>query len=269
MIKNVNSRELLAITDLWKAFGDHEVLRGVSFTVADGETLVVLGPSGCGKSVLLKHIIGLLKPDRGSIVVDGHELTTLDRAGLNALRMSFGMVFQGAALFDSMTVGENVALPLREHRRAVGGELQRIVDEKLEMVGLAGTGHLWPSQISGGMKKRVALARAIALDPDFILYDEPTTGLDPVMAEQINELIRSTQRKLNATSIVVTHDLHSAVFTGDRVALMEGGRIEFVGPTDELTTTDNKAVRNFIARGHRPLPRARARGSSDASDPFI
>jgi len=204
--------------------------------------------------VLLKHIIGLMKPDGGSIVVEGREVTRLERDELNALRMRFGMVFQGAALFDSMTVGANVGLPLVEHRRTRGPELDRLVKEKLEMVGLSGTAHLWPSQMSGGMKKRVALARAIALDPDVILYDEPTTGLDPVMAEQINELIRSTQKKLNATSVVVTHDLHSACFTGDRVALMDEGRIAFEGTTDELTTTENVAVRTFIARGHRPIP---------------
>ncbi len=250
----MTGRAIIDIRGLFKAFGDNEVLRGVDLAVRDGETMVVLGPSGCGKSVLLKHIIGLMKPDGGSIVVEGREVTGLDRGELNELRMRFGMVFQGAALFDSMTVGANVGLPLVEHHRTGGSELDRLVEEKLEMVGLAGTAHLWPSELSGGMKKRVALARAIALDPDVILYDEPTTGLDPVMAEQINELIRSTQGKLNATSIVVTHDLHSACFTGDRVALMDEGRIAFEGTTDELTKTENEAVRTFIARGRRPLP---------------
>ncbi len=263
------ARPVIEVKDLWRAFGDHQVLRGVSLSVSDGETVVVLGPSGCGKSVLLKHVIGLLTPDRGSIVVEGREVTALGHRELNTLRMRFGMVFQGVALFDSMTVGENVGLPLFEHRRMRGVELRRRVEEKLEMVGLAGTADLWPSQLSGGMKKRVALARAIALDPDVILYDEPTTGLDPVMAEQINKLIRSTQRKLTASSIVVTHDLHSACFTGDRVALMEGGVIAFSGTTDELTTTDNEAVRNFIARGNRPLPGRDLSGPSCASDPFI
>ena len=168
---------------------------------------------------------------------------------LNDVRKCFGMVFQGAALFDSMTVGENVGLPLREHRRLEDSELDHLVEKNLALVGLEGVADLRPSEISGGMKKRVALARAIALDPDIILYDEPTTGLDPVMAEQINELIRTTQQKLTASSIVVTHDLHSACFTGDRIALMDEGRIAFIGTTEELTTTDNAAVRNFIARG--------------------
>jgi phospholipid/cholesterol/gamma-HCH transport system ATP-binding protein len=236
----MSARRVLEIIDLWKAFGENAVLRGVSLTVHDGETLVVLGPSGCGKSVLLKHIIGLMKPDRGSILVEGRDITRMKLAELDRVRKRFGMVFQGAALFDSMTVGENVGLPLKEHRGVRGPKLDRLVDEKLELVGLSGIAHLWPSQISGGMKKRVALARAIALDP--------------ILAEQINELIRTTQRKLTASSIVVTHDLHSACFTGDRVALMDEGKIAFLGTTDELTTTDNEAVRNFIARGHRPAP---------------
>ncbi len=240
---------VIEVRDLWKSFGDQEVLRGINLTVLDGETMVVLGPSGCGKSVLLKHVIGLMKPDRGSIVVEGDELTGLDAHELKDLRMRFGMVFQGAALFDSMTVGENVGLPLKEHRGTVGEELAALVEEKLEMVGLAGVSHLQPSELSGGMKKRVALARAIALDPDIVLYDEPTTGLDPIMAEQINQLIRALQRKIHATSIVVTHDLHSAKFTGDKIALMHEGRIELVGTMDDHKNSDNEAVRIFIARG--------------------
>lgn len=260
---------VIEIVDLWKSFGENGVLRGVDLKVHDGETLVVLGPSGCGKSVLLKHVIGLLRPDRGSILVEGQDITRMTLDELNEVRKNFGMVFQGAALFDSMTVGENVALPLKEHRRTRGAELDRLVDEKLELVGLSGISHLWPSEISGGMQKRVALARAIALDPDVILYDEPTTGLDPILAEQINELIRTTQKKLTASSIVVTHDLHSACFTGDRIALMDEGRIAFLGTTDELTTTDNDAVRNFIARGHRPEAGEKRGVAADfGDDPF-
>jgi phospholipid/cholesterol/gamma-HCH transport system ATP-binding protein len=243
---------VIEVRDLWKSFGDQEVLRGINLTVKDGETMVVLGPSGCGKSVLLKHVIGLMKPDRGAIVVEGKELTELDEHELKELRMRFGMVFQGAALFDSMTVGENVGLPLKEHRGIIGDELADLVETKLRMVGLAGVSHLRPSELSGGMKKRVALARAIALDPDIVLYDEPTTGLDPIMAEQINQLIRMLQRKINATSIVVTHDLHSANFTGDKIALMHEGKIELVGTMDDLRRSDNEAVRTFIARGHAP-----------------
>ena len=252
--RGATARPVIEVRDVWKSFGDQEVLRGVNLSVLDGETLVVLGPSGCGKSVLLKHVIGLLRPDRGSIVVEGRELTKMDGRELKDLRMRYGMVFQGAALFDSMTVGENVGLPLKEHRGIKGDELADLVETKLRMVGLAGVSHLEPSELSGGMKKRVALARAIALDPDIILYDEPTTGLDPIMAEQINELIRAVQRKVNATSIVVTHDLHSAKFTGDKIALMHDGSIEFVGTIDELKCSDNAAVRTFLARGREPEP---------------
>ena len=252
--RGTTASPVIELRDVWKSFGDQEVLRGINLTVEDGETLVVLGPSGCGKSVLLKHVIGLMKPDRGSVIVEGHELGKLDMHELENLRMSYGMVFQSGALFDSMTVGENVGLPLKEHRGIEGGELADLVESKLRMVGLAGVSHLRPSELSGGMKKRVALARAIALDPDIILYDEPTTGLDPIMAEQINELIRALQRKVNATSIVVTHDLHSAKFTGDKIALMHEGAIEFVGTIDELRCSDNVAVRTFLARGHEPAP---------------
>jgi len=264
----MSEQVVVEVRDLWKSFGDKAALRGVNLTLRDGETLVVLGPSGCGKSVLLKHVIGLLTPDRGAVVVEGRELTGMTKPELNAVRQKFGMVFQGAALFDSMTIGENVGLPLREHKRMRGEALDRVVEEKLALVGLSGISSLWPAELSGGMKKRVALARAIALDPDIILYDEPTTGLDPVMAEQINELIRSTQRKLNASSIVVTHDLHSACFTGDMVALMNEGRIAFYGTTDELTTTENEAVRNFIARGHPGPERPADSGPSCVDDPF-
>jgi phospholipid/cholesterol/gamma-HCH transport system ATP-binding protein len=251
---------VIEVKDVWKSFGDHQVLRGVNLAVQDGETMVVLGASGCGKSVLLKHVIGLMKPDRGSIIIEGHDITRMTAPELNQIRMSFGMVFQGAALFDSMTIGENVGLPLREHRGMEGAQLKDLVESKLRMVGLAGISHLRPSEVSGGMKKRVALARAISLDPDIILYDEPTTGLDPIMAEQINELIRALQKKVNATSIVVTHDLHSASFTGDKVALMHEGAIEFTGTIDELKRSENEAVRNFIARGHKPAPGATEKG---------
>jgi phospholipid/cholesterol/gamma-HCH transport system ATP-binding protein len=237
------------VRDLWKSFGENHVLRGLSLELFEGETLVVLGPSGCGKSVLLKHIIGLLTPDRGEVLFRGRNVFDMSVRELNKARQHFGMVFQGAALFDSMTVGENIGLPAVEHRGMRGEELEALVEEKLRLVGLEGMSGLRPAEISGGMKKRVALARAIALNPDIVLYDEPTTGLDPIMAEQINELICDTQNKISATSIVVTHDLHSACFIGDRVALVENGTIEFVGSTDELMETEDEGVRNFIARG--------------------
>ncbi len=244
----MSGRVLIDVRDLWKSFGDNHVLRGISLQLVEGETLVVLGSSGCGKSVLLKHIIGLLVPDRGEVLFHGRNIFDMKAKELSKARQHFGMVFQGAALFDSMTVGENIGLPAVEHKGMRGQELETLVEEKLRLVGLEGLSRLHPSEISGGMKKRVALARAIALNPDIILYDEPTTGLDPIMAEQINELIRDTQNKLSATSIVVTHDLHSACFIGDRVALIDNGKIAFIGSTDELTETEDEAVQNFIAR---------------------
>ncbi len=257
-VSTQGAQQLIHVEDLHKSFGENHVLRGITFDVHEGETLVVLGASGCGKSVLLKHVIALMHPDRGWIEFRGSNIFEMRVKELNEVRQHFGMVFQGAALFDSMTVGENVGLPAFEHLGLRGEDLERLVEEKLGLVGLSGIAHLSPAEISGGMKKRVALARAIALDPDVILYDEPTTGLDPIMAEQINELIRDTQQELGATSIVVTHDLHSACFIGDRVALVDEGRIEFVGTTEELMETDQEAVRNFIARGHanraRPEP---------------
>jgi phospholipid/cholesterol/gamma-HCH transport system ATP-binding protein len=242
----MNARRVLETIDLWKAFGENEVLRGVNLNVDDGETLVVLGPSGCGKSVLLKHIIGLMKPDRGSILVEGRDITRMRLAELDQVRKRFGMVFQGAALFDSMTVGQNVGLPLKEHRGMRGAELDRLVDEKLELVGLSGIAHLWPSQISGGMKKRVALARAIALDPDVILYDEPTTGLDPVRADVINELILKLKRELRVTGIVVTHDMASARKVGDRIIMLHEGKFVFDSPPDALDGYRDERVRRFV-----------------------
>jgi phospholipid/cholesterol/gamma-HCH transport system ATP-binding protein len=259
---------MIEIRDVHKSFGDNHVLRGINLQVPEGATTVIIGASGSGKSVLVKHMIGLLRPDEGRVIVEGEDTTNLSEREFQRVREKFGMVFQGAALFDSMTVGDNVGLPLYEHKQIRGTELRDLVESKLRMVGLAGVSHLRPSEISGGMKKRVALARAIALDPDIILYDEPTTGLDPIMAEQINELIRSLQRRINATSIVVTHDLHSASFTGDKIALMHDGRIEFVGTMDELKCSDNEAVRTFIARGHAPRRDSTIDGCLVDPDPF-
>ena len=242
----MNVRTVIEIVDLWKAFGDTPVLCGVELSVMDGETLVVLGPSGCGKSVLLKHVIGLLKPDRGSILVGGKDITNASGAELNEIRKSFGMVFQGAALFDSMTVGENVGLPLREHRRLQGAELERLVEANLALVGLEGISDLRPSEISGGMKKRVALARAIALDPDIILYDEPTTGLDPLNANVINRLIARLQGDIGRTSVIVTHDVESAFYLGDQIALLSDGRVRALGTPEELKNSPDEGVQNFL-----------------------
>src|SRR5262249_53152839 len=229
-----------------KKLGSRQVLNGVDLDVPAGRTLVVLGRSGTGKSVLLKHIIGLMQPDAGSIEVDGEDITRLGENDLNRVRQRLGMLFQGPALFDSLTVGENVALPLREHSRLGEAEIRARVAERLEWVGLRGVEAMKPASLSGGMRKRVGLARAIAMDPAYILYDEPTTGLDPIMSDVINKLIRSLQQRIGVTSVVVTHDLRSAWHVGDRVALLHEGRVRFTGTPDEAHATSDALVRQFI-----------------------
>jgi len=237
---------MIRIRGLKKRLGSKQVLDGVDLDVATGDTVVVMGRSGTGKSVLLKHVIGLMSPDEGSIVVDEVEIVGLPEEGLNEIRKRFGMLFQGAALFDSMTVGENVGLALREHWRLDEEEIRRRVAERLEWVGLRGVEGMKPASLSGGMRKRVGLARAIAMDPQYILYDEPTTGLDPILSDAIDELIRSLQRRLHVTSVVVTHDLVSAYKIADRMAMLDGGRIVFSGTPDELRNTRDPLLRQFI-----------------------
>jgi phospholipid/cholesterol/gamma-HCH transport system ATP-binding protein len=237
---------LIQIFDLYKSFGEKRVLEGLELRVKRGETLVVLGPSGCGKTVLLKLIIGLLKPERGRILVDGTNLATLNRKGLYLLRRRFGMVFQGAALFDSMTVRENVGLGLRERGGLSRKEIEEEVDKTLELVGMGEMGALWPAELSGGMKKRVGLARAIAMNPEIMLYDEPTTGLDPQMAEAINGLILSLKKRFAITSMAVTHDIGSARKIADRIALLHEGRIGFEGSPREVELAENKLVQEFL-----------------------
>ncbi len=237
---------MIEIRRLVKTLGGRRVLDGVDLDVGPGETLVVMGRSGCGKSVLLKHVIGLMKPDSGSIQVDGVELTRLDERELMQVRRRFGMLFQAAALFDSMTVGENVGLMLAEHTRMSREEIAARVAECLARVGLSGVEGLKPASLSGGMKKRVGLARAIAFRPEIILYDEPTTGLDPVMGDAINELIRALQKQLGVTSVVVTHDMTSAFKVGDRLAMLHGGKIVFTGTPEETRGTRDPLVRQFV-----------------------
>jgi phospholipid/cholesterol/gamma-HCH transport system ATP-binding protein len=229
-----------------KRLGSKQVLDGLDLDIPTGLTLVILGRSGSGKSVLLKHIIGLMHPDAGSIEVDGEDIAHLSEAELNRVRQRFGMLFQGAALFDSLTVGENIALPLREHTPLSDTEIRQRVAERLDWVGLKGVEAMKPASLSGGMKKRVGLARAIAMDPAYILYDEPTTGLDPIMSDVINQLIRSLQRRIGVTSVVVTHDLHSAWTVGDRLALLHEGRAQFTGTPDEAKSSSDMLVRQFI-----------------------
>lgn len=238
---------MIEIRGLRKRLGAKQVLDGIDLDVATGETVVVIGPSGTGKSVLLKHIVGLMDADEGSILVDGEEVVGRRERDLNRMRRRFGMLFQGAALFDSMTVGENVGLPLVEHTRLDAEEVRRRVAERLEWVGLKGVEEMKPSSLSGGMRKRVGLARAIAMDPNFILYDEPTTGLDPIMADVIDQLIRNLQRRLGVTSIVVTHDLSSAFKVGDRIAMLLGGRIIFSGTPDDMRQSADPVVQQFLA----------------------
>ncbi len=237
---------MIRIRGLRKRLGSRPVLDGVDLDVAAGETVVVIGRSGTGKSVLLKHVVGLMTPDGGSIQVDGDDIVGMKEGELNRVRRRFGMLFQGAALFDSLTVGENVGLALREHHRLSGDEIRRRVAERLEWVGLEGVEDMKPASLSGGMRKRVGLARAIAMDPQFILYDEPTTGLDPIMADVIDQLIRSMQKRLGVTSMVVTHDLQSAYKVGDRFAMLHDGKVVFHGTADETRGTANPLVRQFI-----------------------
>jgi phospholipid/cholesterol/gamma-HCH transport system ATP-binding protein len=237
---------MIRIVDLHKRFGNHQVLRGVSLEVGRCETLVIIGRSGCGKSVLVKHINGLLKPNEGKIYVDGEEITALRGRRLFLIRQKFGMLFQGAALLDSMSVGENVGLGLRHHTRLSERQVQERVREKLALVGLSGLENKYPAELSGGMKKRVGLARAMALDPQCIILDEPTTGLDPIMADVINELILRLQKELCITSIAVTHDMVSATKIADRIAMLYEGRIIFDGPPEEIQRTTNPVVQQFI-----------------------
>jgi phospholipid/cholesterol/gamma-HCH transport system ATP-binding protein len=238
---------MIEIRGLKKRLGKKQVLDGVDLDVQKGETLVVLGPSGTGKSVLLKHIIGLMPPDSGSVMIDGEEIVGLKDLEMNAVRRRFGMLFQSAALFDSMTVGENVALPMVEHQRDMDShEVKRRVAERLEWVGLKDTENLKPASLSGGMRKRVGLARALAFDPEYILYDEPTTGLDPIMSDVINQLIRDLQKQLSVTSVVVTHDITSAYHVADRLVLLYAGKVVFSGTPEETRTTTDPIVRQFI-----------------------
>ncbi len=241
---------MIEIKNLKKSFGSNQVLRGVDLSIEQGKTTVIIGISGCGKSVLLKHIVGLLKPDAGHILIDGEDITTMNEKQIFAIRKKFGFLFQSAALFDSMTVGENIGVALKENTSATDKEIQKVVTEKLGLVNLPGTENLMPSELSGGMKKRVGLARALATNPQYILYDEPTTGLDPVTSETIDQLMESVaqNKELRATSIIVTHDIFTVYEIGDVVAMMHEGKVHFHGTPDELRTTKDPIVREFLER---------------------
>jgi phospholipid/cholesterol/gamma-HCH transport system ATP-binding protein len=241
------SAPFLRFVDVHKRFGQKVVLQGVDLDVESGETCVVLGGSGSGKSVLLRHAVGLHRPDRGEVWVDGTEISGVEEEELLETRKKVGMLFQSGALFDSMTVRENVGFALDEHTDWDDDKILARVEETLGLVELSGVLDLMPADLSGGMKKRVA--RAIALAPRAILYDEPTTGLDPITATTINQLIRSLQKKLGVTSIVVTHDIHSAFTVGDRIAFLHEGRIHFHGTTEEARATKVPLLRNFLEGG--------------------
>jgi phospholipid/cholesterol/gamma-HCH transport system ATP-binding protein len=242
---------MIKIINLWKKYGQNEVLRGVNLTINKGEILVILGKSGVGKSVLLKHIMGLEAPDRGEVQIEGVEIFGLEKPELYQVQKSMGMLFQGAALFDSMDIGTNTAFYLDNHKNPktkkhfLEKEIKMRVKKALEMVGLKNVEHKMPSELSGGMKKRAALARLIVYRPSILLYDEPTTGLDPQTAQQINELILATQKELKGTSIIVTHDIHSALYLADRIALCDKGKIQHIAVPKEFLKINHPMI-NFL-----------------------
>jgi phospholipid/cholesterol/gamma-HCH transport system ATP-binding protein len=245
---------MIKLVDLYKSFNGQAVLRGLNLEMERGKTTVIIGRSGGGKSVLLKHIIGLLRPDSGQVLVDGVNIAQLGSRELNEVRKKFGMLFQEAALFDSMNVAENVAFPLREQGRRGEEEIRGIVREKLHQVGLTDVEHKMPSELSGGMKKRVGLARAIALDPEIILFDEPTTGLDPITADAINELIISTHLRTKVTCVVISHDIGSSFKIAHKVAMLFEGRIIMTGAPEVFKNAQDPVVRQFIeGRAQGPI----------------
>ncbi|MEJ2102994.1 MAG: ABC transporter ATP-binding protein [Ignavibacteriaceae bacterium] len=240
---------MIEIRNLHKSFGNNKVLQGVNLDIDTGETLVIIGRSGCGKSVLIKHIVGLLYPDDGYVKVENQVVEEMNMEELYDLRRRFGFLFQGSALFDSMTVEENISLPLVESgKRYTLSELEKRVAEKLEMVGMSGSQKLKPAELSGGMKKRVGLARALITDPDYIFYDEPTTGLDPIMSDSIDHLIKELTDRLSVTSVVVTHDMYSVKNVANQVAMMHEGIIHFAGTPSELISSNDPTIKEFIQR---------------------
>jgi phospholipid/cholesterol/gamma-HCH transport system ATP-binding protein len=237
---------MIRIVDLHKAFGRKKVLQGVNLDLKQGETLAVIGQSGSGKSVLIKHIIGILKPDKGQIFVDGVEITGLKDDELHKITRRFGMLFQGVALFDSMTVAQNVSFGLERYTDFSKERIQELVAESLDKVGLKGCEGLMPQELSGGMRKRVGLARAIAYGPDIILYDEPSTGIDPIRADAINDLINMMKRDMNVSTIVITHDIVSAYKVADRIAMLYEGKIVEAAAPEEIRNSKNPVIQQFI-----------------------
>lgn len=237
---------MIRIVDLHKSFGSNKVLRGVNLEIERGETMVIIGQSGSGKSVLIKHLIGLIKPDRGEVYIDGAEITRLKETELHKVTRKFGMLFQGSALFDSMTVAQNVGFGLERYMNFPPQKINELVMESLAKVGLRGVESLMPHELSGGMKKRVGLARAIAYNPEIILYDEPSTGIDPIRADAINDLINMMKKEMGVTSVTITHDMKSSYKVADRIAMLHEGRIIEIGTPDEIRKTQNPVIQQFI-----------------------
>ncbi len=244
---------MISIEDLHKSFGGQAVLRGVNLTVPSGEIVIIIGQSGGGKSVLLRHLLGLLRADRGRIVVDGVDITRMRGAALDEVRRRYGVVFQGGALFDSMSVFDNVAFPLRERTALSKGEIEERVHSKLEQVGLASMGHKDPAEISGGMRKRVAIARALVTEPEFVFFDEPTTGLDPILVNAIHRLIAGLHAKFHFTAVMVSHEIPEIFEIAQRVAMLYEGRIVEAGPAEAIQASANPVIRQFI-RGESEGP---------------
>lgn len=237
---------VIRVENLKKRFGKKQVLQGIDFTFQDAQTTVVIGPSGCGKSTILRLILGLLRPDEGSIWLNDVDVLNLSPKELEAYRSQIGMVFQSAALFDSLKVWENVGFTLLENTKQSRAEIKKIAEEKLELVGLAGSADLFPAELSGGMQKRVGIARAIARDPQILFYDEPTTGLDPVTSTVIEDLINTLQERIQGISIVVTHQLSTIFRTADMISMFYEGRVLDSGTPDEMKQSENETVRNFL-----------------------
>ena len=237
---------MIEVINICKSFGHHRVLDNINLTIKTGETKVIIGRSGCGKSVLLKHIVGILRPDAGIIKVDGKDVTKMGERELNQIRMQIGLVFQGGALFDSLSVADNVAFVLNEFQKLPKEEVEKRVKDSLAMVGLKDIEEMVPSDLSGGMRKRVALARALCMRPKILLYDEPTTGVDPITADAINNLIIEMHDKLNVTSIVVTHDMNSAYKVADTIAMLYHGKIIAEGTSKDIASTTHPIVNQFI-----------------------
>lgn len=245
---------MIKISGLKKYFGETRVLDGLDLEVEKGKITVIIGRSGEGKSVLIKHIIGLMKPDAGQIFLEGQEISSMSERDWGEVRKRFGMLFQGAALFDSMTVGENVGFPLKEHTDLADEDIMKVVGEKLRRVGLVGVEKMMPAELSGGMKKRVGLARAIVMDPEIVLFDEPTTGLDPIMSDSIADLVLDTQRSLQTTYILITHDIPFTYKIADKIAMLHEGRIIEQGSVEEMKKNENPVVRQFLeGRAEGPI----------------